>query len=202
MKKYSISLIILLIIPLNLISEDILFKKSLDDNKYLIVISKPLVTNTTDSGSSIVSLASCLLINLPSKTNVLWEHKYISSIKPISLVYPEGSAKYEPIKIFDVYVNYPDGLFGILWTEYLLDVFCEVGKFPPFPAIISHTKKKERTVLCCVLKPQKEKFLSYRANSGIIKYDLKSDKFKVIITTTNGKVYQFERRDNDWVEVE
>jgi len=198
----TIYLIVFLTTSLNLISDDFLFKKQLDNNKFVIVKSKPLETNTVDSGSiSVVSLAQCLLISLPNTTNVLWKHKYISNINPMHLIYPEGSAKYEPIKIFDIYVNYSDGSFGILWAEYLLDVFCEVGKFPPYPSIISHTEKKEKTALCCVLKPQKESFFSYLADKGNIIYDVKSGIFKAAITMTNGKVYEFERKDNSWIEV-
>jgi len=211
MKIVITTLMVLVLNSFELISEEILFKKTIDDNSYLIVTTRIAETNiiksVTRSGKNEVltweySIARFLYIKMPETTNALHEFKYMSKSDPSTKFAGDVDiAKlFWPIKIFDVFYNSTNGDYAILWLCPYDYVSCIVNKrstnnmegyqFEQFQYYMFH-----------MLKSSKVDLRSY-ANGGKILYNPENGQFKVVVNTIKGIDAMFEWENNKWVEVE
>ncbi len=200
---------VLILNSFELISEEILFKKTIDDNSYLIVTTRIAETNIIKSGNSSgknevetreFSVARFLYIKMPDTTNAFHELKYMSNSEPPPKFAGKNVVEIVPIKIFDVFYNPTNRDYAILWSCPPTYVSCIVNKHL--------TNNKEgyqfnqfQYNICHWLKSSKL-FLPHYANGGKILYNPENGQFKVVVNTIKGIYAMFEWENNKWVEVE
>jgi len=198
---------VLILNSFELISEEILFKKTIDDKSYLIVTTRVIETNIMKIGTRAYtnefSNAHLLYVKTPDITNIILGLKILSKS---GFGDPRG-ADMDCIdsmtdKIFDIFYNPTNGDYAIFLIRPYASVNCVVGKRP---LNFEDGKQIDYGYMWLNLQNMVESSklrLAYYANGGKILYNPENGQFKVIVNTKKGIDAMFEWKNNKWVEIE